>query len=651
MVIYKMIKKNFLIEIGTEELPSKNLRYIAQSFEKNVTIELNKEKIIFDQIIWYATPRRIALKINNINFCKKMSFIIKNFDKKINIVITNALKKISVVKFMRWSNNKEQYFIRPIKNVLMLLENRIVASKILGVKSTRIVLGHRFIGQKKIKINNINEYEKKLLILGKVIVNYKYRKNKIKRNIEENAKKIGGLVYLNKKNSLIEEVNSLVEWPVVLIGQFEKKFLLLPQEALIYIMEKKQKYFPVFDINKKLMPYFIFVSNIETQNKNKIIKGNEKVIRSSFSDIKYFYMIDSKIKLEKFLPYLKNLLFHQKLGNMFEKTQRIIHLSRWLTKKIDLNILSDSTRAALLSKCDLMTNMVCEFPEIQGIMGMYYARLHGEKKNVYQALEQQYLPNYSKDNVPDNIIASILSIADKIDTIVGIFFIDISIVKGSRDPFGLRRMSLAIMRIIIENNISIDLSLLIKKSCLIYKDKFQYNKDIKNYIINFSLQRLAHWYKKNGFRSDIFKSVLAVKPFNPVDFNIRIKCLSSFFHRQESKILFFMYKRINNILFKVTNQFDKIEKNLLEEQEEKNLYLKINTLKLQQKIFLKNFLYEDALLNFLSINTSLDIFFKQVKINIKNKKMKLNRINMIYQIKKMMLKIADISFIEISSFV
>lgn len=642
-----MIKKSFLVEIGTEELPPKKLLYIAQSFKKNVNFELNKEKIIFDQIKWYATPRRLALKIKNIKFCNTINFLIKDFKKKIKNIILHSLEKISVARFMRWSNKKEHYFIRPITNVLMLLEKKIIHINIAGIKSNKIALGHRFIGKKIIKISSVDEYEKKLLILGKVIVDYRYRKNKIKRNVEKHANKIGGSVYLNKKNLLLEEVNSLVEWPIVLTGQFEKRFLNLPQEALIYIMEKKQKCFPVFDINKKLMPYFIFVSNIESKNKDYIIQGNEKVIRSSFADIEYFYMIDSKVSLEKFLPCLKKLLFHHKLGNMFEKTQRIICLSEWLAKRININILSDTIRAALLSKCDLMTSMVCEFPEIQGIMGNHYAHLNGEKKIICQALEQQYQPNSYQDNVPNNIIASILSISDKMDTIVGILCLDINQVKGSRDPFGLRRMSLSIMRIMIENHISIDLSLLVKKSCLLYNNKFNYNEISKNYIINFSLQRLANWYKNNGFRYDIFQSVLAVHPTNPVDFHTRMKCLSSFFNLEKSKKLFFMYKRVNSILMKYTGKFSVIQNKLLEKKEEQKLFLKLNILNLKQKNFLQKFLYEKALLNFLNINKDLNVFFEKVKINVKNEDIKINRINILNKIRKMLLKIADISFIKI----
>ena len=690
-----MIKETFLVEIGTEELPPKSLRKIAESFTEQIIFELKRVKLIHGEIIWFASPRRIALKIINLNSTQldyevenRGPSVIASFDsignatkaaklwahsnsitvneadrlittkgawlvhrKKIigksieillPIIINTVLKKLPISKLMRWGIG-DINFIRPIHTITMIFGDKLITGKILGIESTRIILGHRFMGKKTIFLQHADQYPKILEKQGKVIVDYQKRKTIIKKNAVKIANKLGGIVDIN--DSLLEEVVSLVEWPVVLSGTFEDKFLKIPSEAIVATMKSNQKYFPIYDVNNKLLPYFIFVANIKSSNPKEIISGNEKVIRPRLSDAEFFFKEDCKNRLESNLNNLKSVIFQKELGSLRDKTDRIIVLVTWIATKIGANV-DYARRAALLSKCDLVSNMVFEFTDTQGVMGMHYARHDGEEENIALALGEQYLPRFSDDNLPSTILSCILAIADKIDTLTGIFTIGKQ-PKNDKDPFGLRRIAIGILRIIIEKKLSIDLQSLIKESVLLYKSKFAIINIIDN-IINFIFNRLIYLYQKKGYNINILRSVLGGSyPTCLINFDLRVKAISHFYTLNESIILIDLNKRLSKILTKSTETLnDNIKYTLLEKKEELLLVSFIDILTIKVKLYSIEGLYLDMLLEFVKVYKIVENFFKKVIINVNEDDIRINRLTILSKLRNLFLQIADFSLLQ-----
>ncbi|CUR53597.1 Glycine--tRNA ligase beta subunit [Serratia symbiotica] len=688
-----MTQRTFLVEIGTEELPPKNLRLLAESFSNFFMIELNNSKIKYGTINWIASPRRLALIIKKLNIFQSDHILIKkgpsfdqSFDLKgkptiaaknwacscgINInqaeylitkkgkwlmhrmhitgkpihgmlvnMINNSISKLPILKLMRWGNSLIK-FVRPVHTITLLFGTELILGDVLGVKSSRIIYGHRFMGKSKCILKDSNNYLKVLLEDGKVIADYELRKKIIKKNIKLAAKDINGIVYFDK--NLLEEVTSLVEWPVVLTAKFEKIFLKIPKEVLIHTMKHDQKCFPVYNKLGDLLPYFIFVSNIESKDPKQIISGNEKVIKTRFTDAEFFFNEDRKKRLEDYLPDLKNILFQKKLGNLYYKTNRIQKISCWISKKIGANI-QHTLRASLLSKCDLMTNMVFEFTSIQGIIGMYYARYDGELEEVAIALSEQYQPRFSGDSLPQSKIGCSLAISDKIDTLVGIFGIK-QYPKGDKDPFSLRRLALGILRIIIEKKLSLDLYFLIKEVVYFY-DKKLTNVNVINEVIQFILDRYYTLYQEKGYKIKFIKSVLACKPTNPVDFDLRIKAISDFYNLKEASELIEVNKRISNILIKSNDiLYNNINISILKESAEiklTNHFLSI--VNLLEPYFMSNN-YKKILIMFSTLCKPINIFFEKIMIMTKDKKIRINRLTLLNKLHKLFLSVVDLSIL------
>lgn len=693
-----MIKKNFLIEIGTEELPSNLLRKTSECFLKNFSDELKIKKFKYEKITWFATPRRIALKIKNLHihplndevkkynipfntifdenkqltdFGKKLknkyninkykkviinnkiylSYILykKSFDIEnlFSIIIKRALLKISFSKFMQWDNIKEKRFIRPIRNIVVLLDDIFLLIKIFDIVSSSIIFGHRFMGEQKIFIKNADQYPNILLNKGFVIADYNIRKEKIRSEIIKISKKIGGKVYIS--DNLLEEVTSLVEYPVALLGKFNKKFLKLPIEILILTMEKNQKYFPIYNNKNILIPYFIFISNIKSKITNHIISGNEQVINSRFSDLEYFFNLDIKNKLENYLLKLKNVIFQKKLGTMYEKTYRVQKLSNWIAKKINANNYY-VTRGALLAKCDLMTNMVCEIPDVKGIIGMYYAKISGENIEVCKIIKEQYIPLKFDDNLPSSLESCALAIADKLDTLTGIIGIG-KIAKGKKDPFGLRRLSLGVLRIIIEKNLFINLEHLIAISVRLYSKNINYPRKIIFYIIEFIQNRLKIWYQKIGYHDFIINSVINItKLKNLKNFKTRIASIKHFYKNSDFIKLIAINKRICNILSKIVDSKKLVNKNidisLLQNKEEIDLINFMDIIFNKSFYLLENGLYKEMWIELFPLSLYVNNFFDKVFINVSNEKIKNNRIVILLKLKNLLLKIANLSYLK-----
>ncbi len=592
-----MTDKTFLVEIGTEELPPKALRTLAQAFAANFTAELDAAGLGYQSVNWFAAPRRLALKVAGLSASqpdreveKRGPAIAQAFDAEGNAtkaaegwargcgitvaqaerlttdkgewllfraqvkgeaaqtllpgMVSTALAKLPIPKLMRWGD-KETQFVRPVHTVTLLLGDELIPGTVLGIDSARVIRGHRFMGEPEFTIDNADQYPQILLERGKVLADYEARKAKIKADAEDAARKIGGNADLS--DSLLEEVTSLVEWPVVLTAKFEEKFLAVPAQALVYTMKGDQKYFPVYDNSGKLLPNFIFVANIESKDPQQIISGNEKVVRPRLADAEFFFNTDRKKRLEDHLPRLETVLFQQQLGTLRNKTDRIAALTGWVAGQIGADV-NHAKRAGLLSKCDLMTNMVFEFTDTQGVMGMHYARHDGEAEDVAIALNEQYQPRFAGDELPSSPVACALAIADKMDTLAGIFGIG-QHPKGDKDPFALRRAALGVLRIIVEKRLPLDLQTLTEEAVRLYGDKLT-NANVVDDVIEFMLGRFRAWYQEEGHSVDTIQAVLARRPTRPADFDARVKAVSHFRTLEQAAALAAANKRVSNILAK-----------------------------------------------------------------------------------------------------
>ncbi|MGI2261322.1 glycine--tRNA ligase subunit beta [Shewanella sp. GXUN23E] len=689
-----MKHQNLLIEIGTEELPPKALRTLAESFLANFTEELNKADLAFEKSLWFAAPRRLALKIDGLAVAQQDKVVEKRgpavssaFDAEgkptkaaegwargngitvdqaerlatdkgewlvyrakvegvqtktlVPAMAQRALDKLPIPKPMRWGANKTQ-FIRPVHTVTMLMGDELIAGELLGIESARTVRGHRFMGESSFELDHADNYLAALLERGKVMADYEARKAIIKADALKAAEQIGGIP--NIEEDLLEEVTSLVEWPVVLTASFEDKFLAVPAEALVYTMKGDQKYFPVFDTAGKLLPNFIFVSNIVSKDPQQIISGNEKVVRPRLADAEFFFNTDKKQTLESRLASLETVVFQQKLGTLKARVERISKLAGFIAAGIDANI-ADAERAGLLSKCDLMTNMVMEFTDTQGTMGMHYARLDGETEAVAMALEEQYKPKFSGDTVPTAGVSCAVALAEKLDTLTGIFGIG-QAPKGAADPFALRRAAIGVLRIIVENKLPLDLVELIAKGIELHGDNLT-NANAGEEVLEFLMARFRAWYQDKGISTDVILAVLARRPTRPADFDARILAVAHFRTMDEALALAAANKRVSNILAKVEGELPtEIKPQLLTEAAEQALAAKLAELQPQLAPLFAAGEYQQALTLLASLRNAVDAFFEDVMVMADDMALRNNRLALLNQLREQFLHVADISLLQ-----
>ncbi len=688
-----MTERNFLIELGTEELPPKALRTLAEAFAANFEAELKAADLAHNGIEWFAAPRRLALKVNALAenqpdkiVEKRGPAIASAFDADGNPtkaaqgwargngitveqaerlvtdkgewllfkqevkgqeakallpeLAANALAKLPIPKPMRWGD-KETQFIRPVKTLTMLLGDELVEGTILGVDSARTIRGHRFMGESEFTIDNADQYPAILEERGKVMADYEARKAIIVADAQKAAQEVGGIADLD--DELVEEVTSLVEWPVVLTASFEEKFLAVPAEALVYTMKGDQKYFPVYDAEGNLVPKFIFVSNLISKDPSQIIAGNEKVVRPRLADAEFFFNTDRKRPLIDRLPQLETAIFQQKLGTIKDKTDRITELAGFIAAKIDADV-DNAKRAGLLSKCDLMTSMVFEFTDTQGVMGMHYARHDGEAEEVALALNEQYMPRFAGDELPSTGVSAAVAMADKLDTLVGIFGIG-QAPKGS-DPFALRRAALGVLRIIVEKGYNLDLVELVEKAHELYGDKLS-NDNVELDVIEFMLGRFRAWYQDEGFSVDVIQAVLALHPTKPADFDQRVKAVSHFRELDAAESLAAANKRVGNILAKFDGELPAQWDNaLLVEDAEKTLAADIAAMQATLEPAFAAGNYQQALTELASLREPVDAFFDNVMVMADDEKLKVNRLTMLNALRNMFLQVADISLLQ-----
>ncbi|MBA6328995.1 glycine--tRNA ligase subunit beta [Colwellia sp. MB02u-6] len=688
-----MTTETLLIELGTEELPPKSLRTLATTFYEQIKLQLDEAKLSYSDIYWYATPRRLAVKVDNLvanqadkaiekrgpavsvafdaegkpskaaeGWARSNGITVaqaerlitdkgewllyktieqgKHVEQLIPDMVNLAIAKLPVPKPMRWGSGRTQ-FIRPVHTLTLLYGSSVIAGESLNIRSNNLVTGHRFHYHGLVALAHANDYESALKA-AHVMVDYQARKDTIQHQINAAAIAIGGFVLPD--DELLEEVTSLVEWPVVLTGSFDKEFLNVPAEPLIYSMKDHQKYFPVTDGEGKLLNKFIFVSNIDSKDPSQVIKGNEKVIRPRLADAEFFFKTDKKQSLESRLQGLESMLFQKQLGTVKAKSERIASLSEFVAAKI-----GDDTaiayRAGLLSKTDLMSDMVLEFPQVQGTMGKYYAQHDGEPAAVSQALEDQYRPRFAGDVLPEQTIGCAVAIADKVDTLVGIFGIN-QAPKGDKDPFALRRAAIGLIRIIIEKDLNLDIADLLAKSVELYQDKLT-NQDVTQQVLEFVLGRYRAYYQDQNITVDVIQAVLANAPSSPLDFNKRIHAVTHFKTLGEAATLAAANKRVGNILVKFKGElFNTFKADLATEAAEAELasaFSVVNT-KIAPLMATKD--YQSALTELAALKQAIDNFFDHVMVMADDEQVKINRLTLLNEIRNSFLAIADISLLQ-----
>ncbi|MGR3807475.1 glycine--tRNA ligase subunit beta [Pasteurella testudinis] len=688
------MKQNFLAEIGTEELPPKALKKLATAFAENVEQELNQAGLAFEQVEWFAAPRRLAVKVLGLATSQPSKEVEKRgpavaaaFDAEgkptkaaegwargcgISVdqaeriasdkgewlayravvegqatknllvgIISSALAKLPIPKTMRWGDKSEQ-FVRPVHTVTLLLGDELIQGEILGVASGTTIRGHRFLGEREFQISHADQYPALLAEKGAVIADFNQRKALILAKAQEKATALGGVADIEE--DLLDEVTSLVEYPNVLSATFEERFLAVPAEALVYTMKGDQKYFPIYDKDGKLLPHFIFVSNINPQDPSAIIEGNEKVVRPRLTDAEFFFKTDLKQRLEDNLPRLETVLFQQQLGTLRDKTARIEQLSGIIAAQIGADE-TQAKRAGLLSKCDLMTNMVFEFTDTQGVMGMHYARHDGEDEAVAVALNEQYMPRFAGDELPHSLVACSVALADKLDTLSGIFGIG-QYPKGDKDPFALRRAALGVLRIIVEKKLPLDLQTLVQSAVELYGDKLT-NANVVTDVVDFMLARFRAWYQDEGFSVDVIQAVLARRPTKPDDFDKRVRAVAHFRTLDSAEALAAANKRVSNILAKVEGQLPtQVDRTLCQDPAE--IALAEQVAELQQKLqpLFANGGYQTALEQLAALRQPIDNFFDNVMVNAEDPALRNNRLALLHNLRELFLQVADISLLQ-----
>lgn len=698
---------NLLFEIGTEELPTKAVKNLSKAFTEIFSNELIKQKLSFQDITSFATPRRIAVLVKELqtkqedySFERKGPSLKAAFDKDNNFtkaaigfakscgttpdkldklednngsylvfkqdvigqdacellpeIIKHSLKQLPIPKPMRWSNH-DYAFVRPVHWVLLLLGKNIVTTNIFGVETGNTTYGHRFHSSNAITINKADDYEQ-ALYKNNVIANFDSRLNEIKNQVNK-------LAETNKckaimPESLLEEVTSLVEWPEALLGQFSEKYLEVPQECLITSMVVNQKYFALTDKKDQLKPNFVFISNIKSKNSNQVVNGNERVLSARLADAEFFFNKDKSTRLEERMPELAKVTYQHKLGSLLDKTSRVEKLALVIAKNLNEQNISintkDLARAAILAKTDLTTEMVYEFTELQGIMGKYYAKADNESDLVANSIEQHYWPKFAGDKLPESLEACILSIAEKLDTIVGIFTIGQK-PTGEKDPFGLRRAALGVLRILIEKKLNLDLKALITNSLDIYAE--QNNKlnlddnkqiEINNSCLEFCFDRLKKYYLDKKITVNLYYSVINTNTTTPYDFDRRITAVNNFLSLPQAEQLIAANKRVKNILSKqkTNNLPSSIDNSVLNEPAEIVLNTSINQEKTSLEPLYKQKDYNNILTSLAKLQSPIDDFFDNVMVMTDNEQQKNNRLLLLKNVQSLFNNVADISELQ-----
>lgn len=689
-----MMEHDLLIEIGTEELPPLAMRRLAEAFAASLDTLLNDNHLPHGASKAYASPRRLAVIVENVpagqpdrevvrrgpaltaafdedgnptkpaegfaRSCgvtvaeldqletKKGSFLARRSVEKgkpaadvIPELVEHALQTLPVPKRMRWGNSDVE-FVRPVHWVLLLLGAQTVDADILGIACDRYTRGHRFHYNEKIAITEPAAYVETLEQTGKVLVDMERRRDLIHSQVSAAGTALGGTASID--DDLLDEVTALVEWPVAVTGSFDSRYLEVPAEALISSMQDHQKFFPVLDTDGRLMPNFITIANIASKDPQQVSAGNERVIRPRLEDASFFWNQDRKQTLQNRTEKLGAVTYQKQLGSLRDKQTRIANIATSIAESAGFDV-QKVQRAAGLCKCDLLTSMVYEFPDLQGIMGRYYAKHDGEDTEVAAALAEQYQPRHAGDDLPVTPTGQALAIADRIDTLVGIFAIG-QPPTGDKDPFGLRRAALGVLRIMIEKQLDLDLRALIDVSAGIFPDTVD-AASIGDDLFVFMMERLRTYYLDNGYDIDVFESVMARQPLRPRDFDQRMEAVKSFRNLPESISLAAANKRIRNILRKADSAIPQNYKaELLQESAEQALAAAVNDLHAVVSPLFMEREYTVALQKLASLQAPVDQFFDDVMVMADDVALRDNRLALLHALSEMFLQVADISRLQ-----
>lgn len=688
------MNNKYLLEIGVEELPARFIEDALEQLKNNTKEILEEQRIAFENIETYATPRRLVLIIKGLaekqetvyekvkgpakriayddegNPTKALqgfmrgqgidieqislqdyngeTYVYTNVKKEgkatedvLSENMPNIIKSVVFPKSMKWGG-KNIRFARPIRWIVSIYNNKVVPFDLEGIKVSNVTRGHRFLGSSHIELNSVDEYFN-VLEENYVIVDQNKRRDIIKYGSERLAKEKGGNLLMDPE--LLEEVTYLVEYPTPLIGRIAEEYLKLPVDVVITPMKEHLRYFPVIDDKGRLLPYFITVRNGNEKYLDVVRKGNEKVLGARLEDAKFFYYEDIKIPLEDYVDELKNIIFQEKLGTLYDKTIRVQKLADKIGNYLEVGqeTKNNINRAAYLSKADLVTKMVDEFTELQGKIGMEYAKQSGENEIVSLAIYEQYLPRFSGDQLPTTTAGAILSIADKLDTIVGCFAIGIQ-PTGSQDPYGLRRQALGIINIILDRKLNLNLGDIIDFALYIYVEKnglvFDY-KTVKREILEFFNGRIKNMFSDMGIRYDIIDGVIATGINNVYDLKLRADKLNTYIENEGLEDVLTTFNRVANLAKNASST--EVKRDLLVEEEEIELYETFNSIEDKVINWLNKKEYDKALEQFIVLREPVDNFFDNVMVMVDDEELRENRLSLLAKISETMLMICDLS--------
>lgn len=684
-----MTTKNLLIEIRTEELPPKNLMALKSSFVDAITKDLKKHNLDNSEVSGYATPRRLAVIVKNLvasqppkaverrgpaiaaaldeagqptkallGFARSCGVTnIEDLEKRetekgtwfyysenkvgesvidlVPEIVSQAIKSLPIERKMRWGSSRTE-FVRPVHSYILMYGNDVIPATLLDHHASNLTMGHRFMSQGELAIENPDEYVK-VLRNNSVIVNFEERIESIRSQIMAISASLESEVVIDE--SLLEEVAALVEWPVALTGNFDPRFLDVPEEALISAMKEHQRYFHLVDSDGKLQPKFITVSNIKSKDPDAVVKGNERVIAPRLTDAAFFFSQDKKSTLESKIPRLDQVVFQKDLGSYKAKVERISELAGLIAQSIGTDV-EAACRAGLLCKSDLVSDMVNEFPDLQGLMGGYYAKHNKEPNEVCEAIADHYLPSQSGGKLPRSIIGCCVSIADKVDTLTGLFGIG-QPPTGSKDPFALRRQTLGVIRMCVENNLAIDVKQLLESAANLHSKVFETET-----VYSYFLDRLEVWYQEQGINSYLFNALRHNKAgIQSISENHQqLIALKLFTTNEEAQGLIAANKRVANILKKVDpNDIPEIDISLFEEEVEKHLY---EGLMAATKALSVQSAFVDKLELLGSLQPNIDQYFEEVLVNCETLNVRNNRLATLNSLRQLFLGVADFSLLK-----
>ncbi len=682
-----------LFELGCEELPPKSLKTLRDALKNEVETRLNTAGFAFDRIDAYAAPRRLALLIHRVEaeqpdrveekrgpaaisafdadgqptkalqgFMRGAGITVddleridtpkgewlvyrktvqgQSLDSILPTILKDALDALPIAKRMRTATSRTE-FVRPVQWVLLMKDSDVIDATILDFKSGNQTYGHRFHAPQAITLQHASDYLSSLHA-AYVVADFDARQAIISSQVKKLADDVNAQAIVPP--ALLDEVTALVEWPVALRATFEQRFLAVPQEALISTMQDNQKYFCLVDANGKLQPYFITVANIESKDPQQIIEGNEKVVRPRLSDAEFFFKQDQKQPLASRQEKLANMVFQAQLGTLWDKSERIAKLAAEIAKLTNGDEAS-AKQAALLAKCDLTSELVGEFPELQGIAGTYYAKLEGQSDEVANAIAEQYLPRFAGDKLPQTRTGVALALADRLDTLVGIFAIG-QAPTGNKDPFSLRRAAIGILRLLIENKITLSLGELIQLAAQGYGDKLKDIHKAQRDSLQFVQGRYRAMYEDQGLSIDVIQAVQALDPASPLDFDSRVKAVSHFKTLPEAQALAAANKRVANILAKESNVSGDVDQSLFAEQAEKDLYQALQAITPVVTPLLQARDYTPALTELAALRAPIDAFFENVMVMADDAAIKQNRLRLLAQLRALFISVADISVLN-----